>query len=149
MQTLLDKNITNETVVAARAEYEASMEKLNVPYGTTFSQRNKLVSYRGHTVAVPAMCYSDEFAMHVNASLRSVVVVTKVLPPLWCEGELAFGATFDAKGTTVSADLVETSKAAREAAENMTSFEDADSGEATINLLSRRRSIFIRWTRIS
>jgi hypothetical protein len=142
VQTLLDKNITNETVVAARAGYEASMEKLNVPFGTTFSQRNTLVSYRGHTVAVPVMCYNDEFAMHLNAFLRSVAVVTKVLPPLWCEGELAFGATFDAKGTTVSADLAETSKAAREAAESMTSFDQADSGEAIIHLLSRKRSFF-------
>jgi hypothetical protein len=86
------------------------------------------------------MCYNDEFAMHLNAFLRSVAVVTKVLPPLWCEGELAFGATFDAKGTKVSADLVATSRAAREVAESMTSFKDADSGEAINNLLSRKRS---------
>ena len=149
VETLVDKGITNAPVVAARDAYEANMEKLNTPPAATFSQRTTMVCYRGHSVPVPVTCYNDEFAMHLNTFLRSVAVVTGVLQPLWCEGDLASGAKFDAKGTKVSPDLVATSKAAREAAESMTSFEDADSGEAIKTLRSRERSFFIRWTGIS
>jgi hypothetical protein len=82
VQTLLDKNITNEAVVAARAAYEANMDKLNTTPATTFSQHTTMVCYRGHSVPVPVTCYNDEFAMHLNTFLRSVVVVTGVLQPL-------------------------------------------------------------------
>ena len=85
--TLRDKSLTQQAVNAIRHRFiehlrESGCDELAVARKTTN------VYYRGIRVIVEITSCMDMFNLHVEAFIRSEVVLHKHLPTLWCEDEL-------------------------------------------------------------
>lgn len=138
-------DLDKAAVLTAREAFKIEVAKLGKNANETYTRREVLVSYRGQEIPVVVTSLMDEYTLAEQAFLRSRGVQLGVLPELWCESALV--ATCEPKPQKMTADLVQESARARQAAMGFLNEGEEITSEAIKEVLVKRGGVLLQLDR--